>query len=236
MTILHLKCEFPYNWYSVRNLKLSDDKGNVFRIMSGQSRKLEIPSESSRLKMRLDYMSAQVDLPKDRDDQYVIIYLKVRQGFVGAMLDAFKPSALQLKSVTAEEFSRFAPEFYAVTQQKPKGIGSVDVFSFLILVALAGLLTVLGVVKEHWGDFGNLLFATGLLSLISLSILWFDRKSIGVKSYRIRQITIGVVTFGMLIYASKLGYQHAWWLALLPILAILRTFTVKFSNNTALSA
>lgn len=194
MKELNIKLVLPYNWWHARNIKVYDENKKLLtKIRHGEFKQLEIPDSITKIVVKVDLLSSEIELPLEVVKCYVILYLDFRDRFFVRYVDIFKRKCLTGRIVERKEFEYFWVDFYAKSSRliKPAVLNRPNLILGMIL---SSGITVLSVVEQE-NPYKELLFLIGLGSLISLIMVWVQQGQIQQFDYRLRTVATGFAFF-----------------------------------------
>lgn len=180
---MKIKSIFPGSFYARRKIKIYDNDKYIGDLYPNET--IEINPKTKKLKFKLDYHKAIVENP---ENHYFIVYFDYRPYFPFNWLDLMK-NALKVEQVETEDL--FEKRITELSKSSAKKI-NINVFTHLIIIlqALAGLSILFTSVfkKDLIKSDINLLFFIGLVSFVSVLILWLNLKNTYQGDFKIRHI------------------------------------------------
>lgn len=221
---IHIKLRLPYNMEPMRKYGLYFDRLPKQLIMAGQCRKFEIGEEEQTLMVKLDYFKSKVLIPAGNGDVYVTIAMK-GDTVMGWFLHSFTRRALLPKVVSKEEFDAFDHYYDNFGNAQP--LKRIDSVSFILSLGVMAYLLYATFTGDPTDDIASLVWATAVIGVTTLLILWKDRKKLSVFTYKSRMFLFGgllaVTTFTMTL---EHGLELGWLVVLLPLTVLARTWVV----------
>lgn len=227
MKELNLKLVLPYNWWHARNIKVYDeDKNLLTKIRHGEFKQLEIPDSVTKIIVKVDLLSSEIELPMEVARCYVILYLDFRDRFFLRYVDIFKRKCLTGRIVERKEFEYFWVDFYAKSSRLIKP-AALNMPNLILGMILSFVITVLSVVEQE-NPYKELLFLIGLGSLISLIMVWVEQGQIQQFDYRLRTIATGCAFFVAICFMQA-GFAIKFLLSVFSFIFLIR-ITLKVST------
>lgn len=226
MRQIHIKFELPFNWYAIRKLGLYFHNLPKQAIMPGQCREFSIDVDQQSLQLKLDFFKSQILIPKGEEDIYVTIAIK-GENSVGWVLNSFTRSGLSPKICSKAIFDAF-DQYYSMTTERIK---EIDYPSFAMTTGVIAYL-LYTVINSNFIPEGEsqLIWATVVIGIVTLFVLWKDRYKISRFTYKSRIIVNSLLLFAVMTYLSLQGFLAMGWLvALIPLSILFRT--LSFENN-----
>lgn len=189
--LLHIKLAFPYNWYQLRKVGVYDDKGHrLIRIGHCGQESLVIPNDTVHLVLKLDYFKSEIPVPKSNGDIFMIVYLDFRDSFPVKYFDVLRRRCLTGKFVDKDTFERFNLDFY--TKAKKRMQKSKPDVPNLLLGALISLVLIFYPSFQQNSNYTEIILFIGVVSLISLFMIYIQREKLLLYDYKSRVIATGV--------------------------------------------
>lgn len=190
MKELNLRLVFPYNWYHYRKVKVYDNNGNLItKIMHCEEQSVLIEEKTEYLVVRLDYFKTKINVPKE-EKLNLTLFLNFRDSFPIKYFDVLKRNCLTGKFVTTEEFQNFDVSFYNTSKnwiQKAK----IDKPNLILGILISIGLIVMSIVEQA-NEYGDLVCLIGLISLISLIMIYNEKKQLLLFDYKSRMIATSI--------------------------------------------
>ncbi|TQD39319.1 hypothetical protein [Haloflavibacter putidus] len=206
MKHLHIKLVFPYNWYQYRKVKIYDDKDELITHLNHcEQKSINISSSTEFVILKLDYFKSKIKLPKENDNIYLISYLDFRDSFPIKYFDLFKRKCLTGKLVDKKSFDKFNLDFYekAVKQMK-KSKPNLPNLLLGTLISLA--LIFFGTTQQQNKDDNALVIFIGVASLVSLLLIYKQRKKLLSYDYKSRVIATGIAFLLAIFFLNGLDF------------------------------
>lgn len=189
--ILHIKMVLPYNWGHFRSIGIyADNRKLITKIKHCDNLEIRIDDEVKKVIIKLDIFRSVIEIPTNEAVLYLTVFMNFRDYFPFIYIDTLKRKCLTGKFVTAQEFEQFDLSFY----QNAKNYILISKINRpnlrLGLFISAGLLIVSLVEQEN--EFQDLLFFIGLVSLISLLMIFNEKEKLQVFDYKSRMIATGL--------------------------------------------
>ncbi len=164
------------------------------RLPDGLTYTLYIPEELENLTFTYSFpIRTTIQLPKDEDKVFIVVYYSVREYFPAVILDMFR-KLLVAKVVTEEEFNRASKEEYKKAinpRQDFEQDVSVLVIGFLLSFVYIFLPFVL--LKNQVNN-RDLSFFIGVMGIIGFAMLIQQKKMILLKEYKARVLVFSALS------------------------------------------
>ncbi|WP_157486098.1 hypothetical protein [Flavobacterium soli] len=224
MKQLNLKLIFPYNWYHFRKVKVYGDNGKLLsKIMHCENLSLLIDGNTKSITVKLDFLISEIFLPQDSEEWNIGLFLDFRDRFPIKYFDILKRKCLTGKTMSNGEFENFNLSFYNQSKiwvQK----ANIDTLALSLGIFISiGLLIV--ALIEQTNDYQDLVFFIGLISLISMLMIHFEKEKILLYDYRNRMLATG------LAFILGIQFLESSFAVVLTLLFLSFVFLLKFVKN-----
>jgi hypothetical protein len=190
MRNLNIKIIFPYNWYHFRNVKIYNSNGDLIsKIAHCENKCLLIEDSSKSIILKLDFFKSLIDIPENNDELYFIIYLNFTDTFPKKYFDILKRNCLSGKFVQKNEFDNFNFNFYD-TEKRWILKSNLDKTNLILGLFISIALFIVSIFEKNNED-QDLVFFISLFSLISLIMIYTNKKNILEYDYKSRMIATG---------------------------------------------
>ena len=191
MQSLNIKLIFPYNWYQARMVKVYNEKGELItKVGYCEQQSVNIPENTESIILKLDYFKSEITIPKNEKELYLIIYLDFRDSFPVKYFDVLKRKSLTGVLVDKERFENFNLDFYEKAKNGMRK-ANPDVPN-LYLGALISVFLIFSAIYQPSNNSTDIVIFIGLVSLISLFMIFLQKGKIMVFDYKSRMIATGL--------------------------------------------
>lgn len=188
--ILNIKLVFPYNWGQIRNVGIYADSGRLItKIRHCDILKIPIDADVKEVIIKLDIFRSVIEIPANENVLYLTVFMNFRDYFPFIYIDTLKRKCLTGKFVSVEEFEKFNLCFY---QNAQKWIlkSNIDVPNIRLGLLISICLLIVSVIEQK-NEYQDLLFFIGLVSLISLLMIFNEKEKLQAFDYKSRMIATG---------------------------------------------
>jgi transcriptional regulator with XRE-family HTH domain len=189
--VLNIKLVFPYNWGQIRNVGIYGDNGILInKIRHCDNLKIPIDADVKQVVIKLDIFRSVIEIPVNENVLYLTVFMNFRDYFPFIYIDTLKRKCLTGKFVTVQEFEKFNLCFY---QNAQKWIlkSNIDKPNLRLGLLISICLLIVSVIEQK-NEYQDLLFFIGLVSLISLLMIFNEKEKLQAFDYKSRMIATGL--------------------------------------------
>lgn len=184
MKNVHIKIRFPYNLWNGRKIKFIEEGNVIGSIISVTEGTITVKDTTTRLSVKVDIYGSKIDIPKDGEEIYLIVYKKLSNGgFLIHQFDSLNFWSLKGKVVSKKEYDAFDSSFYANNQRwlEPRKLNR----SHLYIALMIGIITLLYSIFRQT-EYKDLLFLLGGGTTVSMIIILLEKGKYILGDYRLR--------------------------------------------------
>ena len=194
---------------------------------------LQIPEGQKSLTFTYSFpMRTTVQLPKDEDKVFIVVYYSVREYFPAIMLDVFR-KLLVAQVVSEEEFNRANKEEYKKAINPSQDFEqNYAVLAIGFLLSLIYTFLPFNLLKGEENN-RDLSFFIGVMGVIGFAMLIEQKKLINLKEYKARVLVFSALSI-MLDIILPLSAFMKYTLLLATGLLVLRVLRMKAKREMKL--
>jgi hypothetical protein len=182
MSRLNIKLILPYNYYTIRRVKIKLSNGNEFNIMHREHLEIEIEN-AEWIEFKLDYHKYKLQLENIKPEEYIIVTLDFRDYFPFYFLDIMFKNSMLAKLVTKGEFENYETKHSLIEPKEKLKKKDYAALAMNLLVFLTFILLSIFYSKIDSSD-KNFVFVIGVAGLISNSRFIF-RKRVDLRTFKL---------------------------------------------------
>jgi hypothetical protein len=190
MKRINIKCFLPYNWYHARSIQLYKDGVRFVKTSHASEQSIEIDEDIKEIALKLDYYSSKTSISSTQQETYLIIYWDISNSPLKAFIQALNPKSIKIKEVSKKEYELFSPSYYHENKENEQILHRIDWLSISLSFIIALLFIFNAKVDSFSIESPSIIM--GVLQLVILSILLYDRNKIKLSQYKFRMIIFGV--------------------------------------------
>ncbi len=200
--MLKIKCVFPGNAYLLRKVRIKS--GNQLIGKAGVLEVAELPKVKGLIKLRLDFYSAQIDIPDTSEDLFMIVYFDIRNYFPFYFIDFMFKNLLSVKLVDKKEFEKFDASFYGATSSEIIHFNWQKIYTTIVGLFVSSIFVLSLYLVQNQKDkyFEDFAFFIGLATIIGFLQMLFYRKKITETQYKTRVLSFSILSVLLLIYLN----------------------------------
>lgn len=229
MPKVHVKWEMPYNWYSLRKLKLYFGDAVTQKVPQSVDWSCEFEELPDKIRIKLDFLSSEINLIPAHE---IFLIAGLKGDSPGQWYqNCLKKKGLFLRQVQDEKYRQFNSTWYS---QNTPMVTEKDWYSLFLIAACSVYATYAGLTEYQTEatSFSEFAFITGFIGVFTLASFILE-KSTAKQYYLSRQIILTGLFLCTAVWASLNDVLLAWFIATLPLVILLRSlyFVQRLDNS-----
>ncbi|WP_372473757.1 hypothetical protein AB4865_00370 [Capnocytophaga sp. ARDL2] len=222
--LVNVAIKFPHNWFSLRTIDVLVDGKFHSTLSAIGNHSFEINHEANEIIFQLGkffpYRTkvSVIDKDKKESNLFVVLHLNYR-GLILSLYDSLKPTFLQSKKTTQDEYEHFIENGFT------KEIIHLKDSKASVLMILISLVILIFSIVQQANDLAPFAFLIGLSSLIT-SLVYFREKETERNSYKSRMIA-SILLFLLALFFLENSYLFLHWI----VLSFTTLLTLLFIQN-----
>lgn len=170
--------------------------------MHNQTLEIQTPENTTSISWKLDYFKNSIELPKNLQDIYVLLFMNIGNGTLQMYLKTLQPKCIQAKLLSKTNFELATS--VSVYENNQQWISKAELDKSTISIGL--MISILGVIYSIYNqtELRDLLFLLSVGSVLSLLALILEKNKIVLANYKGRMwASIGIFIFIIFLIPSK---------------------------------
>jgi len=130
---VRVKVLFPYNWFEVRNIRISDKNGLIAKVPVNSDSIIEIDKSTKELIFRIDlYRSKIILLNVETEEVFVSVYFNISDYFPLDIIQGMLPNSLMAKEIgSLEKYNELTHKTYYKSAEEKVSNLKLDIFNII---------------------------------------------------------------------------------------------------------